>query len=141
VVKELAIPDQKYYFSKRAVDGMKKAKNNMKRGLWQDLDKPCLTLTSHLAKVSLNSRDPVLLVDPEKELYRRFTVAEAAGIQSFPDNFIFPGADNKSYKQIGNAVPPVMMWHVMNSLSGVILGEKFKIDGVIQEVKSNLKSG
>jgi hypothetical protein len=33
------------------------------------------------------------------------------------------------------------MWHVMNSLSGVILGEKFKIDGVIQEVKSNLKSG
>ena len=129
VVKELAIPDEKYYFSKRAVEGMKNAKNNMKRGLWQDLNKPCLTLTSHLAKVSLNSRDPVLLVNPEKELYRRFTVVEAAGIQSFPDDFVFPGADNKSYKQIGNAVPPVMMWHVMNSLSWTILGEKFNIDG------------
>ena len=129
VVKELAIPDEKYYFSKRAVEGMKNAKNNMKRGLWQDLNKPCLTLTSHLAKVSLNSRDPVLLVDPEKESYRRFTVSEAAGIQSFPENFVFPDADNKSYKQIGNAVPPVMMWHVMNSLSWTILGEKFNIDG------------
>ena len=38
----------------------------MKRGLYQDLNKPCLTITSHLAKTSLNSRDPVLLVNPEK---------------------------------------------------------------------------
>lgn len=127
VVKELAIPDEKYYFSQRAVQGMKNAKNNMKRGLWQDLDSPCLTLTSHLAKVSLNSRDPVLLVDAKKELYRRFTVAEAAGIQSFPDNFVFPGTDNQSYKQIGNAVPPVLMWHIMNALSWTMLGEKFSI--------------
>lgn len=67
---------------------MKNAKNNMKRGLYQDLNKPCLTVTSHLAKVSLNSRDPVLLVNPEKELYRRFTPLEAARIQSFPDEFI-----------------------------------------------------
>jgi len=32
----------------------------------------------HLAKTSINSRDPVLLVDPEKEIYRRFTPREAA---------------------------------------------------------------
>ena len=127
VVKELAIPDEKYYFSQRAVEGMKNAKQNMKRGLWQSLDGPCLTLTSHLAKVSLNSRDPVLLVDAKKELYRRFTVAEAAGIQSFPEDFVFPGADNRSYKQIGNAVPPVLMWHVMNALSWTMLGERFAI--------------
>lgn len=127
VVKELAIPESKYYFSQRAVEGMKNAKNNMKRGLWQDLNGPCLTLTSHLAKVSLNSRDPVLLVDPKKELYRRFTVSEAAGIQSFPEGFVFPGTDNRSYKQIGNAVPPVMMWHIMNSLCWTMLGEQFKV--------------
>ena len=72
-VPVLAIKEQKYYFSERAVQGMKNAKNNMKRGLAQSLDAPCLTVTSHLAKVSLNSRDPVLLVDPERELYRRFT--------------------------------------------------------------------
>lgn len=49
-VQKLAIDEQKYYFSKRAVLGMKNAKPNMKRGLWQHLDEPCLTVTSHLAK-------------------------------------------------------------------------------------------
>lgn len=116
VIDQLDIANEKYYFSERAVLGMKNAKSNMKRGLWQDLNKPCLTLTSHLAKTSLNSRDPVLLVDPEKEIYRRFTPVEAARIQSFPDEFIFPDSETQAYKQIGNAVPPVMMWHVAKSL-------------------------
>ena len=99
---------------------MKNAKKNMKRGLAQDLSEPCLTVTSHLAKVSLNSRDPVLLVDPEKERYRRFTVREAARIQSFPDNFVFPVTDTQAYKQIGNAIPPVLFWHVMQSVLEVL---------------------
>ena len=116
VIDSLIPSDEKYYFSRRAVEGMKKAKNNMKRGLWQDLNKPCLTVTSHLAKVSLNSRDPVLLVDEEKELYRRFTPREAARIQSFPDDFEFIGSDADAYRQIGNAIPPVLMWHVAKSL-------------------------
>ena len=38
VIPQLAIEDKKYYFSQRAVEGMKNAKNNMKRGLYQDLD-------------------------------------------------------------------------------------------------------
>jgi len=99
---------------------MKNAKNNMKRGLAQSLDEPCLTVTSHLAKVSINSRDPVLLVDPETELYRRFTPREAARIQSFPDTFIFPGSESKAYKQIGNAIPPVLFWHIMNSIVPIL---------------------
>lgn len=115
-VPELAIDNQKYYFSERAVQGMKNAKNNMKRGLAQSLDEPCLTVTSHLAKVSLNSRDPVLLVDPERELYRRFTPREAARIQSFPDSFEFVESEACAYRQIGNAIPPVMFWHIINSI-------------------------
>ena len=116
-VPELAIEEKKYYFSERAVLGMKNAKKNMKRGLAQDLDEPCLTVTSHLAKVSLNSRDPVLLVDPKKELYRRFTPREAARIQSFPDTFMFAGNEHDAYRQIGNAVPPVMFWHIANAVA------------------------
>lgn len=115
-VPVLAIDEQKYYFSERAVQGMKNAKNNMKRGLAQSLDAPCLTITSHLAKVSLNSRDPVLLVEPEKELYRRFTPREAARIQSFPDTFVFVGTETDAYRQIGNAIPPVMFWHIAKSV-------------------------
>lgn len=116
-VPKLDIEDTKYYFSKRAVQGMKNAKPNMKRGLWQKLDEPCLTVTSHLAKVSLNSRDPVLLVDPENELYRRFTPREAARIQSFPDEFHFAGSETDAYRQIGNAVPPVLFWHITKKVA------------------------
>ena len=74
-------------------------------------------MTSHLAKVSLNSRDPVLLVDPHKELYRRFTPREAARIQSFPDSFEFSGSETDAYRQIGNAVPPVMFWHIAKKVA------------------------
>ena len=120
VIDNLAISEQKYYFSERAVQGMKNAKNNMKRGLWQDLNGPCLTVTSHLAKTSINSRDPVLLVDAEKEVYRRFTPREAARIQSFPDTFALNNSESKSYKQIGNAIPPVMMWHIAKALADAV---------------------
>lgn len=116
VIDRIALEDEKYYFSQRAVDGMKRAKNNMKRGLWQNLTQPCLTITSHLAKTSLNSRNPVLLVDPRQELYQRFTPRKAARIQSFPDSFAFPVSDLRAYRQIGNAVPPVLMWHIANAL-------------------------
>lgn len=116
-VPELEISDKKYYFSEKAVLGMKNAKNNMKRGLYQNLNAPCLTITSHLAKVSLNSRDPVLLVNQEKELYRRFTPREAARIQSFPENFVFAGSEADAYRQIGNAIPPVMFWHIASGIS------------------------
>ncbi len=116
VIQELKDVPEKYFFSQRAVEGVKKAKNNMKRALAQDLSKPSLTITSHLAKVSLNSRDPVLLVDPDKETYRRFTPSEAAEIQSFPHSFEFAGSEADAYRQIGNAIPPVLMWHLIREL-------------------------
>lgn len=125
VIERLDIPEKKYYFSERAVQGMKNARNNMKRGLWQDLNGPCLTITSHLAKTSINSRDPLLLVDPDKELYRRFTPREAARIQSFPEDFILNNSESQSYKQIGNAIPPVLMWHMAKALQ-----DAFVFDGV-----------
>ena len=135
VIANLETDDPKYYFSQRAVDGMKNAKNNMKRGLYQDLNKQCLTITSHLAKTSLNSRDPVLLVNPEKEIYRRFTPREAASIQSFPENFNYPVSETQAYRQIGNAIPPVLMWHVANALSKSInLITKVKKGEVLEEV-------
>lgn len=132
VIDNLAIPESKYYFSERAVLGVKNAKNNMKRGLWQDLNAPCLTVTAHLAKTSMNSRDPILLVDAEKELYRRFTPREAARIQSFPDSFVLNASEPKSYKQIGNAIPPVLMWHIAEALQKAIYKakEKQKIETV-----------
>lgn len=136
VIERLDIPEQKYYFSERAVQGMKNAKNNMKRGLWQDLGSPCLTITAHLAKTSINSRDPILLVDPAKELYRRFTPREAARIQSFPENFLLNSSEAKSYKQIGNAIPPVLMWHICKALQEAISANEDSITSFDEEAKS-----
>jgi DNA (cytosine-5)-methyltransferase 1 len=49
---------------------------------------------------------------------RRFTIREAARIQSFPDDFIFPFKTiANAYKVIGNAVPPIFGWVIAKALT------------------------
>ncbi len=54
------------------------------------------------------------------ELDRRISMREAARIQSFPDNFIFDSKLRETERQIGNAVPPVLAWHVARALEKVL---------------------
>jgi len=107
--------DEKYFFSERAVAGMKSSKNShiMNKGRAQRLDGPCNTVGAHLAKVSLNSTDPVLLINGR---YRMFTPREVARIQSFPDDYVLEGAKSALYRGLGNAVAPVVMWHLTKSV-------------------------
>lgn len=105
--------DEKYFFSQRAVDGMMKKRASMNKGRAQDITKPCNTVGAHLAKVSLNSTDPVLLVN---ERYRRFTPREVARIQSFPESFELVGSEAAQYRALGNAIPPVMFWYVAKTV-------------------------
>lgn len=106
---------EEYYFSEKAVLGMKKTKhsNTMNKGRIQNINQPSNTVTSHLAKVSLNSTDPVLFM---WDKYRMFTPREVARIQSFPDNFNFLSSRSKNYKALWNAVAPVMMWHLTKNV-------------------------
>lgn len=49
--------------------------------------------------------------------HRRFTIREAARIQSFPDDFVFPYTMlPNAYKVIGNAVPPILGWVIAKAL-------------------------
>ena len=105
--------DEKYYLSDRAVAGMMKKRESMNKGRAQDINKPCNTVGAHLAKVSLNSTDPVLM---QGSRYRRFTPREVARIQSFPDEFELVGSEAAQYRALGNAIPPVMFWYVARAV-------------------------
>ncbi len=107
--------DPKYYFSSKAVLGMKATKNSaaMNKGRIQSPSNPCNTLGAHLAKASLNSTDPVLKIGKR---YRMFTPREVSRLQSFPENFQLADAKSHNYIGLGNAVPPVLMWHVSKAV-------------------------
>jgi DNA (cytosine-5)-methyltransferase 1 len=47
---------------------------------------------------------------------RTVSVREAARLQSFPDGFRFAGTMNSAFRQIGNAVPPLLAWAVAKRL-------------------------
>lgn len=128
--------NESLFFSEKAVAGMMAVREKMNKGRVQNLNEPCNTISAHLAKVSLNSTDPVLFVDGR---YRRLSTKEAARIQSFPDSFIFDSvSQSRQYKAIGNAVPPVMMWYVIRALQKVLVIHQLDLFSVFKQYPTNI---
>ncbi len=73
---------------------------NKWRKMWRD--QPARTLMAHLGK------DGYSHIHYDSKQARTISVREAARLQSFPDGFRFSGTMNPAFKQIGNAVPPLL---------------------------------
>lgn len=66
------------------------------------------TITAHIAK------DGYWYIHPRE--HRTLSIREAARIQTFPDRFRFAGHPTSRYRQIGNAVPPMLASAIAKSL-------------------------
>jgi DNA (cytosine-5)-methyltransferase 1 len=75
---------------------------------WRKLipDQPSWTVPAHLA------RDSYSHIHHDSEQARMISVREAARLQSFPDAFLFSGNMGDCFRQIGNAVPPLLAWAI-----------------------------
>lgn len=87
-----------------------------------EADKPARTLMAHLGKDSYSH------IHYDSAQARTISVREAARLQSFPDGFVFQGPMNPAFRQIGNAVPPLMAYSAAQVISCCILKESEHVE-------------
>ncbi len=84
----------------------------------QNPKEPSTTIVAHLYK------DGHMFIHPNEA--RSFTVREAARCQSFKDTFKFPGARTHAFKQVGNAVPPLLAQAIGTAVRTEVLDSPIK---------------
>jgi DNA (cytosine-5)-methyltransferase 1 len=78
-----------------------------------DKSSPCVTMLAGTKQSAAGVMHPF-----ER---RKFTIAELKRICAFPDDFILTGSYSQQWERLGNAVPPVMMFHIASAIRDRIL--------------------
>jgi DNA (cytosine-5)-methyltransferase 1 len=101
---------------------------NKWRKMWAD--KPARTLMAHLGKDSYSH------IHYDSDQARTISVREAARLQSFPDGFVFSGTMNPAFKQIGNAVPPLMAKALATTIAQALGMKKTEEESLDEPVRT-----
>lgn len=118
--------DKKYFLSQKAIDGINRKKDRMKKegkgfgAQFLDPNKPSYTIPARYWKDGYDA----LVYYSDTEI-RRLTPSELAKIQSFPDDYEFIGSKKDVIMQIGNAVACKFAYYVALHLKGLL---KFGFD-------------
>lgn len=97
---------------------------------WRKMERnlPARTLMAHLGK------DGYSHIHYDSEQARTISVREAARLQSFPDGFAFAGTMNPAFRQIGNAVPPLLAIAIAHEMLVRLRGANVKKDRIEKAV-------
>lgn len=100
-------------------------------GNYKDLPEPYRNSRNfHVAWTRFNSRKPAPTIDTGHRHHFHYkynrvpTVRECARLQSFPDDFVFLGNKTQQFRQVGNAVPPLMAQAIAEKLKEFIAEDK-----------------
>ena len=113
ILLEKELIDKKYFLSNNAIQGILNKKQKSKEkghgfgAQFLNFDKPSYTIPSRYYKDGYDA-----LVKYNDNEIRRLTILELKRIQTFPDDFIMEGSNKDVITQIGNAVPPLLAYHL-----------------------------
>lgn len=84
-------------------------------GTVRDTDHPAATITSSMDNGNTRWTD----ADGVSDTAVRVTVQEAAVLQGFPASYPWQGKKGEQHRQVGDAIPPPLAWHVLRAALGL----------------------
>lgn len=85
-------------------------------------DEPSTTVVASQPNIDVLARDPHVLDITAHHIRRKLTIPEVKRLCSFPDDYVLDGSFGKQWARLGNAVPPMMAYHIGRAIrTGIFL--------------------